>query len=520
MSDQKQAIKDIVLSRLRQNSDFPAMSNTINSLNQYKSLDDVTISELANVILRDYALTSKILKLVNSVHYAQFGEVTTISRAINLLGFENIKNLAVTLILFDHLQKHTSNTECINSILKSFFSAIMAHKIAADTNFADREESFICALFHAFGKMMVAFSMPEKIDEINLFCKERNVLEDVAAVAILGISFKEIGMTIAREWNFPSQIVQSMNTLRSAEITKNPGDTDKLISISTLSNEISRILSGDLDKKKKDEKLDKLLESFQDHFGALKGKMPGIIVSSMEALNEYSTILNLTLQNIPFTTQVLQWAGAPGVSDAGAVNMMPFEFETDSLKTIDTMLEDNKENLPEGIFTKGIQDTNSAIMSNAPINDLVRIVLETMYRGMQLSGQSKALFFIKDPKLSAMNVRFGFGNGIEQIKKWFNITISESGDIFNMTIRKQTDIVVKDISAPDVSSMFPKWYVEKVSPNIFIILLPIIINKKPIGMFYVEGEKEGFQKISGMHLNYLKILRDQTVMAIKQKQGY
>ena len=68
--------------------------------------------------------------------------------------------------------------------------------------------------------------------------------------------------------------------------------------------------------------------------------------------------------------------------------------------------------------------------------------------------------------------------------------------------------------------LVPKWFREKVSPDIFVILLPIVINKKPIGMFYIEAEKSDLQKISGTHLVYLKILRDQAVMAINQIQGY
>jgi hypothetical protein len=48
-------------------------------------------------------------------------------------------------------------------------------------------------------------------------------------------------------------------------------------------------------------------------------------------------------------------------------------------------------------------------MSNFSLNDIIRIVLETMYRGMQLSGLSNVLFFIKDTRLPVMSIRFGFG---------------------------------------------------------------------------------------------------------------
>jgi len=197
--------------------------------------------------------------------------------------------------------------------------------------------------------------------------------------------------------------------------------------------------------------------------------------------------------------------------------MVLADYTTEALKTIDIIFEAEKKDTPDSIFTKGIQDINSSILSNFSLNDVVRIVLETMYRGMQLSGEAKALFLIKDTKLPVLNIRFGFGSGIEELKKWFNITLGDSGDIFNMAIAKQNDLVIKDNDSPEIRKLLPDWFKNKVFAKIFIVLLPIIINKKPIGMFYVEGDREGFQKISGCHLNYLKILRDQTVVGIRQK---
>src|SRR5271169_7217272 len=109
MQEKRQNAKDLISERLHEHCDFPAISNTIKIINQFKVSEDTSVSEFANIVLKDYALTSKVLKLVNSVNYAQFGEVTTISRATILLGMENIKNLALTLMFFDYFQKNNSN---------------------------------------------------------------------------------------------------------------------------------------------------------------------------------------------------------------------------------------------------------------------------------------------------------------------------------------------------------------------------------------------------------------------------
>lgn len=521
--DKIQNVKDMVLSRLREKSDFPAMSNTIDLINKFKSSEDTSITEFSNIILKDYALTSKILKLVNSVNFLQFGEVTTISRAIILLGFENVRNLALTLMLFDHIQKGSSNVEHLNTIVKSYYSGILAQKIAGDINFPNKEEAYICALFHTFGKMMVAFAMPDKFEEIKRYSGERNVSEDASALAILGCRFEEIGMAIAKEWNFPNKIVYSMHKLRGMEITKSTNELDILDSIATFSNELSNIIASGLEEKERNEEIEKLTKAFKTQFGHMVNKLNAFIISSTQDLIEFSSVFSLNLNSIPFSKQLLRWVDNGGDKETSArieTKSSQAAFTSGSLKTIDTLIESEKADTPESIFTKGIQDINNAILSNFSLNDIIRIVLETMYRGMQLSGLANTLFLIKDTKLPVMNVRFGFGNGIDELKKWFVIKLDGSDDIFNIAALKQNDLVIKDIDVQDVRSLLPEWYRLKASPRIFVIILPIVINGKPIGVFYVEGEKENFDKISGSHLNYLKILRDQTVMAVKQKQGY
>lgn len=520
MQQGRQSAKEAVLNRLLKNNDFPAMTNTVSLINKFKETEDASVSEFANLVLKDHALTSKVLKLVNSVSFSQFGEVTTISRAIILLGFENIKNLALTLMLFDHLQRSSSNSDLVDTIVKSFYSGILAQKIAQETGFADREESFLCSLFHTFGKIMISFSWPEKVHEIKVFGQEKAVSEELAALSVLGAPYEDFGMTIAKGWNFPSRIVQSMHRMRGKEISGNPGELDRLNSIATFSNEVTGILASAAGQKERQERIEKLITSFKEHYGNLHGKLSGIISSSLQDLVEYSSIFNFDLRSVPFSKQLLGGVEEGTASGAVGRDTRSFDELAESLGTIDALLESERKETPESIFTEGIQDINKSILSNFSLNDIIRVALETMYRGMQVSGMSNVLFFIKDTKLPAMSVRFGFGSGIEEIKKWFMINYGESKDLFSISILKQKDLVIKTIDDPEIRGLLPEWYQIRVSPRIFVILLPITINNKPIGMFYLEGDREGFVKITGSHFNYLKIIRDQTVMAIRQKQGY
>ncbi len=517
------SVKDQVLAKLHQRSDLPAMSNTIKIINEFEKSEDTPVSEFANIVLQDYALTSKILKLVNSVNYAQFGEVTTVSRATILLGMENIKNIAFTLMFLDYFQNNNSNVEYIDTMVKSLYSGILGRNIAHAIGFADKEEAFLCSLFHLFGKILVSFALPDKIEEIKFTMNERVISEEAAAIHVLGGSYEEIGMAMAKDFNFPTKIVYSMHKLRGTEIQGKviTGETDKLYKLNCLSsfaNELCSILSTCAERKEMDEKISNLMSAYRYHFGLLDSKIASIITASLDNLNEFSEIFKVNFNVAPFKRQMLVWAGKSEKTAAESEGQVLADVSNEVLETIDIMFESEKQDTPDSIFTKGVHDINSSIMSDFALNDIISIALETMYRGMQYSGEVRAILLIKDLKHPIMNIRYGFGSGIDELKKCFNIALDAPNNIFNVAITKQSDLVIKDIEAPDIRKLLPDWFKEKAFAGIFVILLPIIIENKPVGMFYVDGDKDGLQKITASQLNYLRILRDQTVVAIRQKR--
>jgi len=516
--EDKNVVREAVLARIRQSNEFPTMSSTVSLLSKFNPNDDVSITEFANVILKDLALTTKILKLVNSVHFMQFGEVTTISRAIILLGFENVKNLAVTLMLFDQLQKHKSNEPLMEGIVKSFYSAILSRRITEEIGFVLQEEAFLCSLFHLFGKLLVSLVMPEKVHDIEKFMAHHNVSDTVASLSVLGISYEDVGIDIAREWNFPKKIISSMRRIMPSEITDYPSETDRLRTISTFTHNVANIISSSESIKDRELLIGKLIKNFGPQLKTLEGTINRLVGDTAKEFVEFSNVFNLNLRSSRFSNNLL------GLTDKEAPRHQKKE-ETipsipTSIETFDDLIKLDDHETPESIFSRGIQDINKSLLSGYSLNDIVKIVLETMYRGLQLSEHARVLFIVRDTKRPVMTVRYGFGDAIQDTKEWFEIVLNGSNDVFNISINNQKDFIIKNISAPDINSMFPEWYKKRTLADVFIILLPIVVNNVTIGLYFIQGSSEEIGKLTSVHFNNLKILRDQTVMAIKQKRGF
>ena len=99
---------EFLLRRMSHKGDLPSFSDHIieinSKLSSLKALNLFATGDLAKIILKDFSLTNKLLRVVNSAIYGNLaGKITTISKAMMMLGFEKVRMLSATLMIFEHL---------------------------------------------------------------------------------------------------------------------------------------------------------------------------------------------------------------------------------------------------------------------------------------------------------------------------------------------------------------------------------------------------------------------------------
>ena len=134
-----QATVEFLLRRMRHKSDFPALSESVTAINRIANSETESVIRLSSTILRDFALTNKILRLVNSVHFrtAGGGNISTVSRAVIVLGFEAVRNIAITVLLFEHLQNKGNAGQLKEAFLRTNLAAVLARDLSQLTRLAD-----------------------------------------------------------------------------------------------------------------------------------------------------------------------------------------------------------------------------------------------------------------------------------------------------------------------------------------------------------------------------------------------
>ncbi len=514
---------EFLLRRIRHKSDFPSFSRNIMEINKRASNSGNNYSsalELANVILKDYSLTSKLLKLVNSAFYGQFARtVSTISRAVVVLGFEQVRLAAASLILFEHLRNKSQALDLKDAAISSFMSAIIAKDLAAKVGVKEVEEVFICSMLHNLGKHLALFYFPEEYARITDLTAQKDLEEDTASRSVLGISYEELGIGIAKTWKFPEKIVQSMRSLPKGKVRRAQSEVEELQSLSSFSNELCAIIANG-GGKARDGAMAALLSRYERSVPVSEGQISRLLQAAREKVEDYSDILGIDSKKSPFLGQVAthhakaQEEAALEGNQGARPDAETEEVTSDHFQKIvieQGLPETEEEKDPQSILISGIQEVTNTLLEEYELNDVLTMVLETMYRGF---GFQRVIFCFRDKNNKRMSARLGFGKDIDRIIERFSFKIENRSDVFNLALQKMRDLSIENASDERIRKGIPKWFVEMISSPAFV-LYPINVGKISLGLVYADRETAG-PVIVGNQLKLMKTLCNQAVLAIKQ----
>jgi HD-like signal output (HDOD) protein/ActR/RegA family two-component response regulator len=187
---------------------LPSVPHTYLALTQAAQDPTKGISDMAGIVQRDPAMSSKVLQLVNSAYFGSSQRVASIQQAVMYLGFELLKGLALTGNVFaaglkmpagfslETLQEHSLRTACL---AKGFVDAPK-----------QADEAFTAALVHDVGQIVIATGLPKAFEEIATEARASGRPLHVVETEQLGVSHAEIGAYLLGVWGLPFSIVEGV----------------------------------------------------------------------------------------------------------------------------------------------------------------------------------------------------------------------------------------------------------------------------------------------------------------------
>lgn len=169
---------------------------------------DTGVNDIADLISTDASLTARLLKVANSSFYSFPAEIDTISRAINLIGTDQLMNLVLAtsvagsfsgipaeLIDMDSFWRHNVDT------------ALIARSLAASGKLPDIERLFVIGLLHNVGKLMVLTELPDAAQQI---LTESEQLPWERQQSALGFTFADAGAELLTNWGLPEPLIEAI----------------------------------------------------------------------------------------------------------------------------------------------------------------------------------------------------------------------------------------------------------------------------------------------------------------------
>lgn len=177
--------------------------------NVLNTMEDETSSaaELEKVIRQDQALCSKLLSVANSAYYGFVAEITTLKRAVVVLGMSEVRKVCLGAGIFNMLNR--SRVKDFKLVEQQWAHSLAvaegARILAARTRKAEPEQAFTGGLLHDLGKLALAAYFPEEFKAV----AAKAVAEGVSfqeAEALLGVDHEDLGISIAEHWHLPPML--------------------------------------------------------------------------------------------------------------------------------------------------------------------------------------------------------------------------------------------------------------------------------------------------------------------------
>ena len=283
--------ESFLLERIQANPKLPSLGLVVASIVTIAGSDDDSVQDMGNLILSDIYLTQRILTLANSVMYRMHGAstVTTVSRSIVVIGVEQVKLLALGLVLVDKLADRAQAQAMKREFAKALRASALAQEFAAELLPRYREEAGIAALLSSAPRLLIIyleFAAHQSIEE-----KIRSGESEAAAFKqVLGTGLNVFSQALVEHWRLPTllkaAIIGQFSTGEAASAE------DKLVRLVQAASKVAdcyRLPPGDL----REQALAEVFAKFSKPLDITRGQFDALVSAGADKMGAIHNIVGI-----------------------------------------------------------------------------------------------------------------------------------------------------------------------------------------------------------------------------------
>ncbi len=229
-------------------SKMPSLSTTAMKVMEICNKPSTSPNDLNHVISLDPVLAGQVLKLVNSAYYSLVNRVTSLTRAIIILGINTIKNMALSLSIMASIKGPKSfRAITIDEFWTHSISVgVIAKKLAVSKNISlsHREDFFVAGLLHDLGKIPMDGSFPEDYAQVKEMVDNEQIPLLEAERTVFGFDHGSIGRVIAAKWRLDEKLLNVFKYHHNPEVFE--GGDRAFVETIALANALTNIMKIDI----------------------------------------------------------------------------------------------------------------------------------------------------------------------------------------------------------------------------------------------------------------------------------
>ncbi len=192
---------------------MPAFPKSVQRVMQLTADVNASAKELVQVIESDPVMTVKILKVINSAFYGLPQKITSIQRAVVHIGFNTIKNLALSVAAIGVLNPHNkadfdTHHFLLHSLTTASICRMLAEKLAIPRS--ECSDFFVAGLLHDFGKIVFAEFDPENFKRALQKSAKQNIALHLTEIEFIGLSHAQAGRLFTKTWGFDEALIDAI----------------------------------------------------------------------------------------------------------------------------------------------------------------------------------------------------------------------------------------------------------------------------------------------------------------------
>ncbi|MFG6462847.1 HDOD domain-containing protein [Roseateles sp. DXS20W] len=506
-------VLDFLLRRMRHKSDFPALSDAIQRIQRLTQSENESLASLSNEILKDVALTQKLLRLVNTAAYRHTGGggISTVSRAVALIGFAGIRNLALSLVLLERME----NKGHAQRLREDFLRSLMAASVARELCLSEREaeEAFLGAMLHHLGRTLTEFYFPEEADAVRRLVSPADdglaLSEAAASAQVLGMSYEALGLGVARQWGLPESLQRAMRRPGGEAPVKLIDDAaERQRWLARAANDMADLILQ-TPPEQAHAKVKALAQRHARALGIQADAFEKAADTARQRLTQMTEALDLHLPKHSPAQRLLAPL-TPSVQDSLTAHELA---PTLVLERTEALGGPPPPAAPVELLAAGVQEITDAMVNSFQLNAVLRMILETIYRALNLR---RVIFCLRDARGQTLTGRLGVGLDVERLAPLLRVDlVQQPPDLLAAVCLKGADTLIQDARAANIAARLPVWFKGELQAQSFL-LLPLMLKGAPLGLIYADHAQAGAVQLGEKELSLLRTLRNQAVMAFRQ----